>query len=104
MSVAEDLAVTPEEREKYLAAAFSSLSPLKMKAYPMKYKRRLVALRQIAAELEPGRVYTQREINDLLEAIWQDPVTLRRDLIGEGMLKREKDGSAYWACPGNNAE
>ena len=54
--------------------------------------------------LEPGRRYTEKEVNDTLGAWLKqvsprgglDYVTLRRYLVEFRFLARESDGSAYW--------
>ncbi len=70
-------------------------------AFPAKRKKQLYALRYLAGCFEPGRTYTEREVNDLLDArhTYHDPVTLRRELCDLGVLGRTVDGSAYWMEP-----
>lgn len=91
-----ELMVDEAEREKILTAAFSSRTPLRLRVYPPKLKKKLAVLRLLAEQFEPGRRYRQDEVNALLAEVWSDPVTLRRDLIDLGFLSRENDGSAYW--------
>ena len=56
-------------------------------------KKRIVL--EVAAErFEPGRGYSEREVNDVLSPIFDDVCTLRRDLVGEGLLARDARG--YW--------
>ena len=88
--------ITAEEREKIIKGAFSSLSPLMLKAIPPKQKKKVVVLGRIAEELEPGRRYTEKEINEFLKTVNEDYVTLRRYLIEYGFMDRERDCSVYW--------
>ena len=45
---------------------------------------------EIAKELELGRPYPERELNQVLLRFHQDYCTLRRDMISEGILRREE--------------
>ncbi len=65
---------------------------------PAKRKVRLQALVYLAEKFEPGRTYTEREVNDVLNA-WHtfgDPATLRRELYDYRFLGREATGATYW--------
>ena len=60
-------------------------------------KKRLAALRYLAGKFAPGRVYTEREVNEVL-LFWhtfRDPATLRRELYDFHFLNRTPDGRAY---------
>ncbi|MEG1789330.1 MAG: DUF2087 domain-containing protein [Oscillospiraceae bacterium] len=91
-----ELEVTDEEREKILTAVLVSREPLRLKIYPAKLKKKLVVLRLLSDSFECGRTYTQKEVNEILTDVWQDPVALRRDLIDMGWLSRTQDGAVYW--------
>lgn len=65
----------------------------------------LTALREVAARFERGRMYKEKEVNEILKAFHDDHVTLRRFLIEHGLLDRNRDGSQYWstaACSGKD--
>ena len=47
-------------------------------------------LKEIAKALEPGREYTEREINIIIADYHDDFCTIRRDMISEGILTRDK--------------
>jgi hypothetical protein len=66
----------------------------RLKEIPATRKKRDVILRWLAARFEPGRVYTEPEVNELLKRYHPDAATLRRELIGLGLLGREH--GAYW--------
>lgn len=55
-----------------------------------------VILRYITDRFEIDRIYTEKEINQVIGALNADISGLRRDLISARYLGREKDGSAYW--------
>lgn len=67
-------------------------------AFPTRRKMKMLALRYLAGKFEPGRVYSEREVNDLLN-LWhtfEDPATLRRELYNGRFLDREASGRSYW--------
>lgn len=93
--VDERYIITEEERQHILETSFSSLTPLKLKTFSPKEKKKIVILTRIAEEFETGKNYTEKEINAILSAIFDDFVTLRRYLIEYGYMSRSKDGSSY---------
>lgn len=89
--------VTREERETILKKYFPQGPEGPLSTFTMKEKNKLVVLREIAARFQPGRVYHEKEINEILKAVYEtDYVTLRRYLIEYGFLDRKPDGSGYW--------
>lgn len=60
--------------------------------------KRLVVLERLALEFEPGRRYTEPEVNDLLGRFNPDYASLRRHLVDEGLLDREV--GVYWRSGG----
>jgi hypothetical protein len=63
---------------------------------PAQPGRRKVILEYVLQAFEPGKVYKERDVNLLLARFHKDTASLRRYLIDEGMLARERDGSKYW--------
>lgn len=96
--VDERYVITEEENQKILENVFYSLEPLRLKVFSKKEKKKIVILRQVAAQFESGRTYTEREVNEILKAIWDDFATMRRYLVEYGYLDRAADGSSYWKC------
>ncbi|MDF2486618.1 MAG: transcriptional regulator, partial [Herbinix sp.] len=80
--------VTIEEREKILATVFSSLSPLKLKIFSAKEKKKIVTLQKIMEQFEKGKIYPEKEVNQILKDIYDDYPTLRRYLIEYGFMDR----------------
>jgi DNA-binding transcriptional ArsR family regulator len=67
---------------------------------PSKQKKTLVILRWLATYFQAERMYTEAEVNDILKAKYSfDYVSLRRDLVDFGYLRRERGGGKYWAAP-----
>lgn len=69
---------------------------------PTQRAKRLVVLQRLALEFDPGRRYTEFEVNDLLGAFHPDWSALRRGLVDEGLLDREPaaGGNLYWRSGG----
>jgi hypothetical protein len=66
----------------------------RLKAIPAQRKKLLVVLHRLVSSFEPGRQYWEREVNEILGRVHQDTATLRRELVGSGLLAR--DGGRYW--------
>jgi len=94
--VDERYMITEEETEKILKTFFSSLNPPVLKAFPPKEKKKLAILRVIIGQFEKERRYTEKEVNEILKAVFEDYVTLRRYLIEYGFMDRAQNGSEYW--------
>ncbi|WP_329488630.1 DUF2087 domain-containing protein [Kitasatospora sp. NBC_01246] len=63
---------------------------------PRKAARREQLLAHLAGTLfEPGRSYSEREVNETLRAVHDDYPALRRFLVEAGHLARPQDGSSY---------
>ena len=70
----------------------------RLTVYPAKYKYKILAQFYLASKFQPGRRYTEKEVNELLKA-WHtfgDWAMLRRDLYDNFFINRESDCSAYW--------
>lgn len=72
----------------------------KLTQIPAKQKKQIVILRWLATLFEPDRLYSEPEINEILKSVHkEDHVTLRRDLVDFGYLRRERGGGKYWLTP-----
>lgn len=67
-----------------------------LKSLPSQRKKMLAILNYIATDFKPEIRYTEKQVNDILARYHEDFVSLRRDLIDLGKLKRDKSGSEYW--------
>ena len=61
---------------------------------PSQRKKRKVLLDLLIQDFEPGRSYTEQEVNFKLLDHYDDYCTLRRELVDFGLLRREK-GTYY---------
>jgi DNA-binding HxlR family transcriptional regulator len=67
---------------------------------PTRQKKLLVLLRWLASRFEPERRYSEAEVNETLKAVYaEDYVSLRRDMVDLGYLRRERGGGKYWLAP-----
>jgi hypothetical protein len=65
---------------------------------PTRHAKRLVVLDRLAQEFEPGRVYTEAEVNEILRGFHPDHAALRRYLVENDFLTR--DEGFYWRSGG----
>jgi hypothetical protein len=62
----------------------------RLREIPVSYKKRLTILKWLVGFFEPGISYTESQVNAILKPHHQDCATIRREMIGCGMLAREK--------------
>lgn len=69
----------------------------RLTAYPAKRKMKLYALSYMAGFFEHDKVYTEKEVNALLNEhhTYGDPATLRRELFNHRFLDRDDYGKEY---------
>ncbi len=94
--VDERYMVTKTEEDKILEAMFSSLSPLKLKVFSSKEKKKIVILKKISEQFEKNKHYSEKEVNAILKQIHEDFATIRRYLIEYGFMDRTNDCKEYW--------
>ncbi len=100
-TVAELAAAAPEQigeeqkrEEEYRQRVIRSFFEYgKLKAIPVQRKKKLICYEEIASLLETGRVYEEKELNEIIGRVHEDYCTIRRDMISEGILRRE--GNRY---------
>jgi predicted transcriptional regulator len=68
----------------------------RLKTIPSQRKKLEAILRYIGQNFKPGEQYSEQEVNQILKGYHQDTATLRRELIGIGVLERSRDGRQYW--------
>ncbi len=85
-----------DENNKIIKNYFIDGDTLKLKRFPAKEKKKIAVLRKIAEQFDDSRKYTEIEINNVIEGIYEDIATIRRYLIQYGFLDRTSDCSEYW--------
>jgi hypothetical protein len=73
----------------------------RLQVYPSRRARQIKVLQYLADKFEPGRRYSEREVNELLDRhhTFGDCALLRRDLVDSRLLERTRDGTQYWRPP-----
>lgn len=87
------------EQEKVLDKYFPFGTDGPLETFAMQEKHRIIVMKEIARRFDKNKVYTEPEINGVLEQIYEDYVLLRRSMVDYGILSREEDGSSYWLTP-----
>ncbi len=67
-----------------------------LKSLPVQRKKLLAILNFIAGSFEPGKRYSEKQVNEILGRFHEDYASLRRDMIDTRLLARDKNGSEYW--------
>jgi biotin operon repressor len=65
-----------------------------LRQLPMQRKKFLAVLKHIVKDIEPGREYTEKQINALLERRHPDTASLRRGMIDFRLMERKS--GVYW--------
>lgn len=90
-----ELALQKEREEQYRKKVLNAFFEYgKLKSIPAQRKKELIVLKEIAKSFEKNRKYTEREVNIIIADYHDDFCSIRRDMISEGILKREN--AVYW--------
>lgn len=70
----------------------------KLIQYPSKRPMRIIALKKITEQLNEGREYTEKEINEIISQniAFNDIELIRREMYQYKFIGRLRDGSKYW--------
>lgn len=78
-----------EYRQKVLDTYFSYE---RLRTIPTQRKKERIVLEHIVQAFACDRLYSEREVNVILADFHDDFCTLRRDMVGEGLLERSAAG------------
>lgn len=67
-----------------------------LKTLPAQRKKLEAILRHVVKAFETGKRYSEKRVNEILAQYHEDTATLRRELVGYGLMKREGGGGEYW--------
>jgi len=67
-----------------------------LKTIPAQRKKLEAVLRYVVKAFKVGKRYSEKQVNEILSGYHEDTATLRRELIGYGLMKREGGGGDYW--------
>lgn len=68
----------------------------RLKTIPAQRKKLDAILRHVVEAFEPGTRYSEKQVNEILSRFHSDTATLRRELIGSKLMRREGGGGEYW--------
>ncbi len=67
-----------------------------LKTLPSQRKKLEAILRHVVKSFDVGKRYSEKRVNEILSRFHEDTATLRRELVGFGLMKREGGGGEYW--------
>src|SRR6266542_7018910 len=67
-----------------------------LKTLPSQRKKLEAILRHIVKSFDIGKRYSEKQVNEILSRYHDDTATLRRELVGSGLMQREDGGGEYW--------
>ncbi len=67
-----------------------------LKTLPSQRKKLEAILRYVVQAFEVGKRYSEKQVNEILAGYHSDMATLRRELVGYGLMQREGGGGEYW--------
>ena len=73
-----------------------SLPDGRLKTIPSQRKKLEAILQYVVKDFEPDVQYSEKQVNEILSRFHEDTASLRRELVGNGLMKRTSDGGAYW--------
>jgi hypothetical protein len=89
------LGAANEDEEQVLRTFFRNG---RLTEIPIKRGKRRIVLERIALEFEPGERYNEKHVNVIVGRFFNDHAALRRYLVDEGFLARQK--GVYWRAGG----
>jgi predicted transcriptional regulator len=92
-NIAEE--TTEDAFEKKVLATFTSPDG-RITAIPMQKKKFLVLLRYLIREFRHDALYTEKQLNRILEHFNEDTAQIRRGFVENGFMAREAGGGKYW--------
>ncbi|MBN2118575.1 MAG: metalloregulator ArsR/SmtB family transcription factor [Anaerolineales bacterium] len=67
-----------------------------LKTLPSQRKKLEAILRYVVRAFDVGKRYSEKQVNEILAGYHEDTATLRRELVGFGLMQREGGGGEYW--------
>ena len=71
-----------------------------LKTIPAQRKKLDAILRHVVKSFDAGKRYSEKRVNEILSQHHEDTATLRRELVGAGLMEREGGGGEYWRTDG----
>ena len=96
--IKEESAEADEQKEREAAYRKKVIDAFfeygRLKSIPAQREKERIVLEEIAKSFEKGKKYSEREVNIIIADYNDDFCTIRRDMISEGILERDK--MTYW--------
>lgn len=86
--------ITDKERESTIKNYMDESGAIK--TFPAKEKKKIIILSEVVKNFSKGKKYSEREINRILQRIFEDYATIRRSMVEYGFIERSNDCSSYW--------
>jgi predicted transcriptional regulator len=67
-----------------------------LKTLPSQRKKLEAILRYVVKAFDMEKRYSEKQVNEILSRYHADTATLRRELVGFGLMQREGGGGEYW--------
>jgi len=67
-----------------------------LKTIPAQLKKLQAVLRYVVKAFKVGKRYSEKQVNEILRGYHEDTASLRRELVGFGLMRREGGGGEYW--------
>jgi len=81
---------------EYHAVVKKNFTGSKLRTFKLQEKHRFIVLCELVKKFEVGKIYKEKEVNELIKEAFDDHTFVRRYLIMYHFLARKTDGSAYW--------
>lgn len=88
--------ITLSEEQELLEKYFPKGIGQELTRFPKREKHKIIILRAITKLFDKTKQYTEKELNEAIQPMYEDYVQIRRYLIEYGFMDRTDDGSAYW--------
>lgn len=86
----EDDAAERQREEMYRRKVLKSFMPYgRCEVMPAQIKKRMIIYEEIYRRFEPGRQYSEREVNERIAQVHDDYCTVRRAFVGLGWMSRQ---------------
>lgn len=81
---------------EYQAVIAKNFEDGKLRTFKLQEKHRFIVLCELVKKFVFGKIYKEKEVNELIKEAFDDHTFVRRYLIMYDFLGRKTDGSAYW--------
>jgi predicted transcriptional regulator len=68
----------------------------RLRVFPVQQKKEEAILRYVVRAFEPGRRYSEKQVNRILLRFNDDTARMRRNLVDFGFMGRQGGGGDYW--------